>query len=96
MTTKTDEQTLDAIFEGRVLLSQPRRGYRFAVDSLLLAWFACGDRQARSCLDLGAGCGVVGLGLLAARAVRELVAVEIQPRLAELCEQLDIRLVRLT
>jgi tRNA1(Val) A37 N6-methylase TrmN6 len=85
MATKTDDLTRDAIFEGRVLLNQPRRGYRFAVDSPLLVWFAHLGRQARTSLDLGAGCGVVGLGLLAAGAARELVAVEIQQRLAEIC-----------
>jgi tRNA1Val (adenine37-N6)-methyltransferase len=86
MASTTNETTLDAVFEGRVLLNQPRRGHRFAVDSPLLAWFAHQGRQAQICLDLGAGCGVVGLGLLAAGATRELVAVEIQQRLAELCE----------
>lgn len=83
--TTPDELTLDALFEGRLLLRQPRKGYRFAVDAALLVWFAHGDRPARFCLDLGAGCGVVGLGLLAAGAAGQVVATEIQPRLASLC-----------
>lgn len=43
-------------------LIQPREGFRFGLDSLVLACFAScrsGDRV----LDLGTGCGVVGLGL---------------------------------
>lgn len=43
-------------------LIQPEAGYRFGLDSLLLACFASckpGDRV----LDLGTGCGAVGLGL---------------------------------
>ena len=43
-------------------LIQPQQGFRFGLDSLLLACFAScrpGDRI----LDLGTGCGVVGLGL---------------------------------
>jgi tRNA1Val (adenine37-N6)-methyltransferase len=44
-------------------LAQPEGGYRFAVDSLLLACFARVKRRARAA-DLGCGCGVAGLGLL--------------------------------
>jgi len=44
-------------------LAQPEGGYRFAVDSLLLACFARVKRRARV-IDLGCGCGVAGLGLL--------------------------------
>lgn len=44
-------------------LSQPDTGFRFSVDALLLAAFA-GNRAVRGrVLDLGAGCGVVGLAV---------------------------------
>ena len=43
-------------------LVQPASGFRFSVDALLLASFAR-IKGARG-LDLGCGCGVVGLGLL--------------------------------
>ena len=62
---------------------QPERGYRFSIDSVLLADFAapyCG----RSALDLGTGSGIVLL-LLASRndVLRKGVGVEIQPQLWE-------------
>src|SRR3972149_4698673 len=62
---------------------QPEKGYRFSIDSVLLADFAapyCG----RSALDLGTGSGVVLL-LLACRndVLRKGVGVEIQPQLWE-------------
>jgi tRNA1Val (adenine37-N6)-methyltransferase len=81
--------TADALFEGRLLLRQPRSGYRFSADAPLLIWFACrgSTRPARRAVDLGAGCGVVGLGLLSADAAERVVAVEIQERLAALCEE---------
>jgi len=78
------ELTDDAAFRGRLPLWQPRCGYRFSVDSLLLVWFA--SRFGRSFLaaDIGAGCGVVGLGLLAAEVADEVVGIELQPGLARL------------
>lgn len=44
-------------------LVQPEHGFRFSIDALLLACFAAGPRH-RNVIDLGTGCGVVGLGLL--------------------------------
>ncbi len=86
----TDEEktehpsTRDAVYRGRLLLDQPRKGYRFSVDSLLLTAFACSKRRATLAADLGAGCGVAGLGLLAAGQAQRVVAVEVQSGLAEL------------
>jgi tRNA1(Val) A37 N6-methylase TrmN6 len=79
--------TADALFGGRLLLRQPRVGYRFSADAPLLIWRACQapDRAVPKAVDLGAGCGVIGLGLLLAEAAERVVAVEIQPRLAALC-----------
>lgn len=44
-------------------LHQPEQGYRFSVDSLLLASFAAPGQES-IVADLGCGCGVIGLGLL--------------------------------
>jgi len=62
-------------------LRQPRGGYRFSIDSVLLADFAaarCGERV----LDLGTGSGVILL-LLARRCgvLREGIGIEIQEEL---------------
>jgi tRNA1(Val) A37 N6-methylase TrmN6 len=78
--------TEDALLDGRVRLLQPARGYRVAVDAVLLAAAAeaaAGDRV----LDLGAGVGAVGL-CLAARVPRcSIVGIELQPALARLAER---------
>jgi len=57
----------DQILRGRLELIQPVRGYRFSVDALLLAHFGAGilppAHEPAFVVDLGAGCGVVGLAL---------------------------------
>lgn len=81
------DTTLDAIYGGRLIVRQPRKGYRFSVDAYLLTWFACQGPAVRLGADLGAGSGLVGLGLLAAGTARRVIAVEVQPRLASLAEE---------
>lgn len=75
--------TLDTLEGGRLRILQPERGYRFSVDALLLADFvrpADGERI----LEIGAGCGVVSLLLALRNPTLRIVAVEIQPELAQL------------
>ncbi|HKV56458.1 MAG TPA: methyltransferase [Candidatus Binataceae bacterium] len=74
-------ETLDAILGGTISIVQPAKGYRFAVDSILLGRFAQPAHGARV-LELGAGSGVVAVMLAALRSPREVAAVEIQPQLA--------------
>ena len=78
--------TEDALLDGRVRLLQPRRGYRVAVDAVLLAAAvhpAPGDRV----LDLGAGVGAVGLCLARRVSDCSVVGIEVQPALAELARR---------
>lgn len=80
----TNELSFDTFFEGKVTLYQPKKGYRFSVDAPILTWFACNDKIAQNCADLGCGCGVIGISLLVAQQVKHVVGVEIQPKLADL------------
>lgn len=75
--------TENGLLGGRVRLLQPSRGYRVAVDAVLLAAAieaAPGDRV----LDLGAGVGAVGLCLAARVPGCTIVGVELQSGLADL------------
>lgn len=86
------EITCDPILRGRLRLWQPRVGYRFSVDPLLLADFVLhathpepgfGQPPAHAA-DLGAGVGVVGLALAVSLPSAQVTLVELQPRLAAL------------
>lgn len=74
-------ETVDAIYGGRLKIIQGKRGYRFSIDSILLAAFArpkAGERVA----DLGTGGGVVALTIAKFFPVGEVVGIEIQGALA--------------
>lgn len=73
----------DSLFAGRLRCRQPRQGYRFSLDPVLLAHFVLPKPQSRI-LDLGAGCGVISLILSHRWPQVELVALELQPSLAAL------------
>ncbi len=64
---------------------QPRRGYRFSIDSVLLAHFA--PVVNGPVADLGAGCGVLSVLLHARGAAGPYTAVEIDPLAADCCRR---------
>lgn len=64
-------------------LRQPERGFRYNSDSLALYDFVLSARPSGRLLDVGCGCGVVGLLLLRDLDV-ELVGVDKQEAMAEL------------
>ncbi len=82
----TSDETRDTILGGAVTVVQMRAGYRFSVDSILLARFAT-VRERDRVLELGAGCGVISLIIAAIAHPREIAAVEIQPPMAQLIER---------
>src|ERR1700743_84928 len=78
--------TEDALLGGRVRLLQPRRGYRVAIDAVLLA--AATPAKARdSVLDLGAGAGAVGLCRAARVPQCRVTCLDLQPNLTALAHQ---------
>lgn len=77
-----EHETLDELVGYDLRLVQPRHGYRFSVDPLLLADFA-GVRRGEKVIDLGTGCGVIPL-LLARIEECAVTGVEFQPTMAQI------------
>ncbi len=74
------EETLDTLGAHRLLLKQPRDGYRFSIDSLLL-WGFLRPAPREHWVDLGTGCGILAIALAKINHVSKVTAVEIQPTL---------------
>jgi len=81
--------TTDRIYSGQLSLVQPRTGYRFAFDSLLLSYFARVE-PGQTIVDLGTGSGIVALSLAKRMKSGRVIGIEIQPRLAE-CARTNVR-----
>ncbi|HBH28289.1 MAG TPA: SAM-dependent methyltransferase [Desulfofustis sp.] len=81
----------DTLFAERLIYYQYRSGYRFSLDSVMLAHFP-EIRGRHRVLDIGAGGGILGLILLYRHqsAIERVTGVEVQPELAELA-RLNIR-----
>lgn len=63
-------------------LSQPETGFRFSLDALLLAAFAARFAADEGlALDLGTGCGVVGLSLLLRTSFLHVVGADVHPEM---------------
>lgn len=77
--------TVDTLFKGKLSVRQPKDGYRFSIDAVLLAGLAHARRQDRI-IDLGTGCGVVPLVLAFRDSEVRVTGVEIQPELAALAD----------
>ncbi|WP_224983478.1 tRNA1(Val) (adenine(37)-N6)-methyltransferase [Geomonas agri] len=92
-TTMTDKlihcderETLDELSGYDLRIIQPRHGYRFSVDPLLLADFA-GVQEGESCADLGTGCGVIALLLARLAQKSSVTAIEFQQVMADIASR---------
>lgn len=79
----SSKETIDELRMCGLRLFQPRDGYRFSLDPLLLCDFAARDGGVASAIDLGTGCGVIPLVLAARYGAETAVGVECQPEMAE-------------
>lgn len=78
----------DSLFNGSLVCFQNKHGYRFSIDSVLLAHFTQNLRRA-TVLDLGCGCGVMAMILLYRRKkdISHVEGIEYQSSLAALAQE---------
>lgn len=74
--------TADTFFHGKVVIKQPKKGYRFAVDSPLLAAYL--PRSTKPALEVGCGVGVISLLALKRKKFPTVTGIEIQEPLFRL------------
>jgi len=80
------EETVDEILEGSLKIRQSKRGYRFNLDSLILAHFAFVKSRTVN-LDLGCGNGIIALVLANRYKQSRWHGLEIQDALAALAQK---------
>ncbi|TFG77952.1 MAG: methyltransferase domain-containing protein [Chrysiogenales bacterium] len=74
--------TTDTFYHGKVIIKQLKRGYRFAVDSPILADFLPVSRSPA--LEIGCGAGVISLLALQQKKFPAVTGIEIQETLYRL------------
>lgn len=76
--------TVDCI--GSIKICQPKEGYRFSVDALILAHFV-NLKRVKKAVDIGAGTGIIGIILAKKYPEAHITMIEIQPEIAELAQK---------
>ena len=89
-----NEETVDEILEGGLTVCQSKRGYRFNLDSLILAHFVTLKPRSVN-MDLGCGNGIILLVLARRFPQTKWVGLEVQESLAALADK-NVRLNGLT
>ena len=82
---KPNEKIEDLQCDGLQLI-QSSDEYRFTTDAVLLANF-CKNLQGKTCVEFGAGSGVISLLLAKKKRPKRIVAIEIQPQLADMMQR---------
>jgi len=80
--------TQDTLFDGRLKCLQSKDGYRFSIDSVILAHFIVPAKDD-VILDLGTGCGVIPLiiGFRWGKILKSITGLELQDSLVDLARK---------
>lgn len=81
------EETSDELRRYGLKLLQPRDGYRYSLDPLLLCAFAGERATGKTIIDLGSGCGVIPLIMTRHYGASRALGVEVQAEMAQLAQR---------
>jgi tRNA1Val (adenine37-N6)-methyltransferase len=81
-----DDETLESLFGGRLKILQKKKGYRYTIDSVLLAHFVEPKKRDRI-IELGAGSGVISLLLAFRNPGVRVTGLELQADLADMAQR---------
>lgn len=81
-----EDETLESIYGGRLKVIQKKKGYRYTIDSVLLAGFVDPKTEDRI-LELGSGSAVISLLLAYRHRGIRVTAVELQEGLADMARR---------
>jgi len=79
------DETVDYLRDYNLKIVQPKSGYRFSLDPLLLCDFAPAGKA--NILDLGTGCGIIPLIMARKNPGSSIVALELQPEMAAIARR---------
>lgn len=77
------DETLDDLLLGGLKVIQPKVGYRFSLDAVLLTHFCSSLKKVKQVVDLGTGSGVIPLLLSYLAPHLQITAIEIQEQMAD-------------
>ena len=77
-------ETLDSIRD--IKIYQPKKGYRFSIDSVLLGHFIT-NKAYKKAIEFGTGCGIISLILAKVLKQTSITAVEVQDSMVEIAQK---------
>lgn len=84
--TDTKRVPPDKLLDGRIVIHQPKYGYRSAIDPVFLA-AAIPDQKGARVLDVGSGVGAASLCYASRASSSEIIGLELQSELVSLAKQ---------
>ncbi|MBW1649882.1 MAG: methyltransferase [Deltaproteobacteria bacterium] len=82
-----DLLTKDTFFKGKLEAYQPKNGYRYSIDSIILAAYLCSTVSCKdTIIDLGTGSGIIPLILAFKKKDINILGIELQKSLADIAK----------